>query len=177
MLSAFRFAQVTTVRLARNIYTTRNAMGSLKVAVIGQSQFGLEVYKSLRAKGHEIVGVFTVPDIKGKPDILAAGAETDGVKVFKFKRWRSQGEPIEEVVDEYKACGAELNVLPFCSQFIPMNVIDFPKHGSIIYHPSLLPRHRGASAINWLVFLTFIVTQSKGKPQVFNSVGCQFHYT
>ncbi|CAH3028244.1 unnamed protein product [Porites evermanni] len=149
MLSAFRFAQVTTARLARNIYTTRNAMGSLRVAVIGQSQFGLEVYKSLRAKGHEIVGVFTVPDIKGKPDILAAGAEADGVKVFKFKRWRSQGEPIEEVVDEYKACGAELNVLPFCSQFIPMNVIDFPKHGSIIYHPSLLPRHRGASAINW----------------------------
>ncbi|XP_036025616.1 mitochondrial 10-formyltetrahydrofolate dehydrogenase isoform X3 [Onychomys torridus] len=30
-----------------------------------------------------------------------------------------------------------------------MDVIDSPKHGSIIYHPSLLPRHRGASAINW----------------------------
>ncbi|XP_077957244.1 mitochondrial 10-formyltetrahydrofolate dehydrogenase isoform X2 [Gasterosteus aculeatus] len=39
--------------------------------------------------------------------------------------------------------------MPFCSQFIPMNVIDDPKHGSIIYHPSLLPLHRGASAINW----------------------------
>ncbi|XP_042566059.1 mitochondrial 10-formyltetrahydrofolate dehydrogenase isoform X2 [Clupea harengus] len=39
--------------------------------------------------------------------------------------------------------------MPFCSQFIPMNVIDHPKHGSIIYHPSILPKHRGASAINW----------------------------
>ncbi|KAL2102738.1 hypothetical protein ACEWY4_001906 [Coilia grayii] len=39
--------------------------------------------------------------------------------------------------------------MPFCSQFIPMNVIDHPTHGSIIYHPSILPRHRGASAINW----------------------------
>uniref|UniRef100_A0A7N8XTU4 10-formyltetrahydrofolate dehydrogenase n=1 Tax=Mastacembelus armatus TaxID=205130 RepID=A0A7N8XTU4_9TELE len=47
------------------------------------------------------------------------------------------------------AVGAELNVLPFCSQFIPMNIIDHPKHGSIIYHPSILPLHRGASAINW----------------------------
>ncbi|XP_032218794.1 cytosolic 10-formyltetrahydrofolate dehydrogenase isoform X2 [Nematostella vectensis] len=124
-------------------------MAQLKIAIIGQSQFGLEVYRNLRIKGHEIVGVFTVPDIKGKPDILAAGAEEDGVKVFKFPRWRTKGEPIAEVVDKYKACGAELNVMPFCSQFIPMNVIDFPKHGSIIYHPSLLPRHRGASAINW----------------------------
>jgi len=40
-------------------------------------------------------------------------------------------------------------VLAFVTQFIPMEVIDFPKHGSIIYHPSILPRHRGASAINW----------------------------
>nr|XP_039328442.1 mitochondrial 10-formyltetrahydrofolate dehydrogenase [Saimiri boliviensis boliviensis] len=30
-----------------------------------------------------------------------------------------------------------------------MDIIDSPKHGSIIYHPSILPRHRGASAINW----------------------------
>ncbi|XP_054631809.1 mitochondrial 10-formyltetrahydrofolate dehydrogenase-like isoform X3 [Dunckerocampus dactyliophorus] len=47
------------------------------------------------------------------------------------------------------AVDAEINVMPFCSQFIPMNIIDHPKHGSIIYHPSILPRHRGASAINW----------------------------
>lgn len=30
-----------------------------------------------------------------------------------------------------------------------LQVINTPKHGSIVYHPSLLPRHRGASAINW----------------------------
>ena len=54
-----------------------------------------------------------------------------------------------QVLEEYKSFGADLNVLPFCTQFIPMDVINFPKHGSIIYHPSLLPRHRGASAINW----------------------------
>lgn len=80
-----------------------------------------------------------------------AEAEKDGVAVFKFPRWRVKGKAIDEVVAQYKAVGAELNVLPFCSQFIPMEVIDHPKHGSIIYHPSLLPRHRGASAINWSV--------------------------
>ncbi|XP_066866118.1 mitochondrial 10-formyltetrahydrofolate dehydrogenase isoform X2 [Kogia breviceps] len=34
-----------------------------------------------------------------------------------------------------------------------MDVIDSPKHGSIIYHPSILPRHRGASAINWTLIM------------------------
>ncbi|XP_010221110.1 PREDICTED: mitochondrial 10-formyltetrahydrofolate dehydrogenase-like, partial [Tinamus guttatus] len=79
----------------------------------------------------------------------ALAAEKDGTPVFKFPRWRAKGKPIQEVVAAYKSVGAELNVLPFCTQFIPMDVIDCPKHGSIIYHPSILPRHRGASAINW----------------------------
>lgn len=79
----------------------------------------------------------------------ALAAEKDGTPVFKFPKWRAKGKPIQEVVAAYKSVGAELNVLPFCTQFIPMDVIDCPKHGSIIYHPSILPRHRGASAINW----------------------------
>lgn len=100
--------------------------------------------------GHQIVGVFTIPDkAGGKPDPLGVEAEKDGVPVFKFPRWRVKGQALPDVVEQYKSLEAELNVLPFCSQFIPMEVIDAPKHGSIIYHPSILPRHRGASAINW----------------------------
>uniref|UniRef100_A0A3B5KUL9 10-formyltetrahydrofolate dehydrogenase n=2 Tax=Xiphophorus couchianus TaxID=32473 RepID=A0A3B5KUL9_9TELE len=121
----------------------------LKLAIIGQSLFGQEVYSNLRKQGHKVVGVFTVPDKDGKADPLAVAAEKDGTPVFKFTRWRVKGQPIPDVVDAYKSVGAELNVMPFCSQFIPMNVIDHPRHGSIIYHPSILPLHRGASAINW----------------------------
>jgi len=123
---------------------------TLKVALIGQSVFGTEVYKALRQDGHEIVGVFTIPDKNGRPDPLAVEAEKDGAKVFKFPRWRQKDTPlIADVFDQYKACGAQLNVLAFCSQFIPMPVIEYPVHKSIVYHPSLLPKHRGASAINW----------------------------
>uniref|UniRef100_A0A671WPJ3 10-formyltetrahydrofolate dehydrogenase n=1 Tax=Sparus aurata TaxID=8175 RepID=A0A671WPJ3_SPAAU len=129
--------------------SSRYYQNQLKLAIIGQSLFGQEVYSNLRKQGHKVVGVFTVPDKDGKADPLAVAAEKDGTPVFKFPRWRVKGKPIPEVVDAYKAVGAELNVMPFCSQFIPMNIIDHPKHGSIIYHPSILPLHRGASAINW----------------------------
>ncbi|XP_077449987.1 mitochondrial 10-formyltetrahydrofolate dehydrogenase isoform X2 [Stigmatopora argus] len=121
----------------------------MKVAIIGQSLFGKEVYSNLRKQGHKVVGVFTVPDKDGKADPLALVAEKDGTPVFKFPRWRVKGKPIPEAVEAYMEVDAEINVMPFCSQFIPMNVIDYPKHGSIIYHPSILPLHRGASAINW----------------------------
>lgn len=80
---------------------------------------------------------------------MAQEAEQDGIKVFKYPRWQVKKVAVPEVVEEYKSLNAEINVMPFCSQFIPSEVTEFPKHGSIIYHPSLLPRHRGASAINW----------------------------
>lgn len=121
----------------------------MRVAIIGQSQFGAEVYKLLRQSGHDVVGVFTIPDVQGRPDALAVAAQQDGVKVFKFARWRNKGVILPEVWEQYQSVDAELNVMPYCSQFIPMEVIMKPKHQSIIYHPSILPRHRGASAINW----------------------------
>ncbi|KAM9673302.1 mitochondrial 10-formyltetrahydrofolate dehydrogenase [Trichechus inunguis] len=125
----------------------------LKLALIGQSLFGQEVYSHLQKEGHRVVGVFTVPDRDGKADPLALAAEKDGTPVFKFPKWRVKGKTIKEVAEAYRSVGAELNVLPFCTQFIPMDVIDSPKHGSIIYHPSILPRHRGASAINWTLIM------------------------
>ncbi|XP_050604414.1 mitochondrial 10-formyltetrahydrofolate dehydrogenase isoform X1 [Macaca nemestrina] len=125
----------------------------LKLALIGQSLFGQEVYSHLRKEGHRVVGVFTVPDKDGKADPLALAAEKDGTPVFKLPKWRVKGKTIKEVAEAYRSVGADLNVLPFCTQFIPMDIIDSPKHGSIIYHPSILPRHRGASAINWTLIM------------------------
>ena len=164
-------------------------MPKLRVAIIGQSVFGAEVYKRIRDDGHQIVGVFTICDDKqGRADVLAQAAEADGIKprellpalnsrvhchgrfrtiahcqclatlttvdrTGKIARWKALkkdgGLAIPEVLNDYKSVGADLNVLAFVSQFIPMEVIDAPAHGSIVYHPSLLPRHRGASAINW----------------------------
>ena len=51
----------------------------------------------LRAQGHNVVGVFTVPDVNGRADPLADAAENDGVPVFKYKRWRNKGKVIPEV--------------------------------------------------------------------------------
>lgn len=81
--------------------------------------------------------------------IVATTAKADNTPVFKIKAWRSKGVTLPEILELYKGIEVDLNVLPFCSQFIPMEVINHPRHHSICYHPSLLPRHRGASAISW----------------------------
>lgn len=124
----------------------------MRIAIIGQSAFASEVMKLLQQNRHDVVGVFTVPDKDGREDALATAASACGVsRVVKLARWRAKGGGgvLPEVMAAYEDVKAELNVLPFCSQFIPMEVITWPKHQSIVYHPSLLPRHRGASSVNW----------------------------
>ena len=126
-----------------------NGSGPLKIAIIGQSNFAADVLEILLENFHEIVGIFTIPDKGSREDILATTAKSRNIPVFKFPAWRKKGVALPDVLEKYKSVGANLNVLPFCSQFIPMEVINFAKYGSICYHPSILPRHRGASSISW----------------------------
>jgi len=124
----------------------------MKITIIGQSAFGADVYNILKDK-HKVVGVFTIPDSNGKEELIAQAANKDGVPVFKVPRWKhlqkDGGGIVKELYEKFTALGSELNVLAFVTQFIPDEFINFPTHGSIVYHPSILPRHRGASAINW----------------------------
>jgi len=136
---------------------------NMKIAIIGQSVFATDVYNLIRKNGHTVVGVFTIPDKNGREDPLAIAANKDGIPVFKFKAWRRKGVALPEVLDQYKSVGAELNVMPYCSQFIPLEVVNHPARKSICYHPSLLPRHRGASAISW----TLIEGDTKGGFSIF----------
>lgn len=123
----------------------------LRIAIIGQSNFASDVLELLTENKHLVVGVFTIPDKGEREDVLATVATSMGIPVFKFPLWRRKGVVLPEVLSAYLSVGANLNVLPYCSQFIPMEVIDGAALGSICYHPSLLPRHRGASAISWWV--------------------------
>ena len=58
---------------------------------------------------------------------MATAASLDGVPVFKFPGWRRKGVAREEVLEQYRSVGAELNVMPYCSQFIPLEVVNHPQ--------------------------------------------------
>lgn len=127
----------------------------MKIAIIGQSNFAADVLERILEDKHEVVGIFTIPDKGSKEDVLASTARQYNIPVFKIGAWRKKGIVIPEVLEQYKSVKATLNVLPYCSQFIPMEVINSAQYRSIAYHPSILPRHRGASAISWSVAKNF----------------------
>ncbi len=48
-----------------------------------------------------------------------------------------------------KELHADIGIMAFVLQFAPQDFVNLPEHGTIQYHPSLLPRYRGPSSINW----------------------------
>ena len=89
----------------------------------------------------------------GRPDPLAAEAEAQGWPLFRYKGYRRKGVAIAERVEEYRALGAELNVMPFTTVLLPPEIVDAPRHRSVCFHPSILPAYRGGAALSWQIIL------------------------
>lgn len=119
----------------------------MKIALIGQAAFGEKVLQALLDAGEEIAVVYMPPDAApGKGNTFRELAEARGIAVRQPARMRAP-----EVFEDYKTFGAALNVMAFVTDIVPLTILNHPPLGTIQYHPSLLPRHRGASAINWAV--------------------------
>jgi methionyl-tRNA formyltransferase len=118
----------------------------MRIVLFGQAAFGEKTLQALVDGGEEIVGVYTPPDVSGKDDPVKALAAQLDIPVFQPGRMRSPA-----VYDEYIRLKPDLNVMAFVTDIMPESILNYPKLATIMYHPSLLPRHRGGSAINWAV--------------------------
>ncbi len=125
---------------------------ALRIVIFGQAAFGRDVMLRLIAAGHEVVGVHAPPD-RGRPDPLAAEAESRGIRTLRHGAFRRGGVAIAERVDEIRTLGADLHVMPYTTVILPPEIVDAPRHGSLCFHPSLLPRFRGGAAIPWQIIL------------------------
>ena len=79
-----------------------------------------------------------------KADPLKEAALAAKLPVYQPASYRKP-----EVWDEFRALKPDLQVMAFVTLFVPEEFLNIPTHGSIQYHPSLLPNYRGPSAINW----------------------------
>lgn len=119
----------------------------MRIILIGQAAFAEKVLDGLRERGHEVAAVYCPPDAApGKVDPVKARAQALDIPVRQHRSLKAGG-----VQREFAELNADLGVLAYVTQIVPENVIDTPKLGSICFHPSLLPRYRGGSAIPWQI--------------------------
>src|SRR5574342_515304 len=117
----------------------------MRIAIVGQQDFGKAVLEAFLARGDQVGAVFCAPEKEGaRPDALRAAAQEKGLKVHQFKSLRAP-----EAVQAMKEANADIGIMAFVLQFAPQEFVNIPKSGTIQYHPSLLPKYRGPSSINW----------------------------
>lgn len=117
----------------------------MRIAIIGQQEFGKAVLEAMVTRGDTVAGVFCAPGKPDdKPDPLLVAAQQRGIPVHQMRSLKS-----EEARETLRALDVELGVMAYVLQFVPQAFATVPTHGMIQYHPSLLPRYRGPSSINW----------------------------
>ena len=122
----------------------------MKVALIGSQDFGKAALEAFLERGDEIVAVFCPPDNPKatKPEILKEVTLAKGLVPLQFASLKSP-----EAADAMRNSGADICVMAYVLQFVPQDLAKIPRLGTIQYHPSLLPKYRGPSAINWAIAL------------------------
>jgi methionyl-tRNA formyltransferase len=118
----------------------------MRIILIGQAAFAEKVLDGLRERQHEVLALYCPPDAGGRVDPVKARALALGIPVRQHRTLKSA-----EVQHEFAALAADLAVLAYVTQIVPPSVFETPRLGSICFHPSLLPRYRGGSAINWQI--------------------------
>ena len=119
----------------------------MRIVVHGQQAFGKSVLEALLERSEDVIAVYCAPDPKqgGRLDPLKEAALARHLPVYQPRSFRNK----PEVWEEFAQLKADLCVMAYVTLFIPEEMLHLPTHGTIQYHPSLLPRHRGPSSINW----------------------------
>lgn len=137
----------------------------MKIVLVGQALFGKDCLEVLLNQGEQVVGVITIPDdSRGRPNPLKDFAEGKNIPVFQPPGKSPQRLKNPQVRAIAKDLKPDLFVLAFVSDIMPEDVIKLATFGGINFHPSLLPKYRGGSAMNWAVI--------KGE----NETGVTVHY-
>jgi methionyl-tRNA formyltransferase len=120
----------------------------MRIVLVGQAPFGAKVLEGLLEKGEEVVAVYTPPDRGSRLDPLKEAALAKKIAIYQPATYKD-----DQVFAEYQKLKPDLTILAFVTDIIPEKFFTEPSHGTICYHPSLLPLHRGASAINWAIIM------------------------
>lgn len=119
----------------------------MRIVLIGQAAFGHKVLEALLNRGEQVAAVYAPPDKPGsRIDPLKESAQQHGIPVFQLQRMRDPG-----VYEKFVDLAPDLCVMAFVTDIVPESILNCPRLGTIQYHPSLLPRHRGRSSINWAI--------------------------
>jgi len=118
----------------------------MRIIVMGQQAFGKAALEAILGAGKdEVVAVYTAPDKEGRAvDPMKEAALEHELPLYQPANFKDHA-----VLEELRALKPDLMIMAYVIIFVPEAARNIPSRGSICFHPSFLPKHRGPSSINW----------------------------
>ena len=118
----------------------------MKIIIVGKQKFSFSVLQKFNEETeHDVVAFLSDSSIADKiDDQIKSYSANNKIPFFKNINFND-----EKLINKIKNMRPDICILAYVNSFIPKLFRDIPVKGTICYHPSLLPEHRGPSAINW----------------------------
>ncbi len=122
----------------------------MRIVFFGTPEFAVPSLERLAESAHEVALVVSRPDkpvgrkqVLTPPPVVVRAREL-GLPVEQPRKLKSGPFP-----ERFRELGPDAAVVVAYGRFIPAPMLEVPRHGFVNLHPSLLPRHRGPSPIQW----------------------------
>ena len=118
----------------------------MRVVFFGTSVFAVPSLEALLAHGHAVLLCITQPDRLQGRGLRAAPSP---VKTAALRLGVPLQQPEQLRRELFEAVHPELGVVIAYGRLIRQELLDWPAHGMLGVHPSLLPKYRGAAPVAW----------------------------
>ena len=120
----------------------------MRILILGNQKFGAAVLERFcNETVHDVIAVVCEKDSIEKPiDPIKKLADRLKIPVFQPENYKDK-----KLINEIEKLKPDICVMAYVISFIPKEFREIPVKGTICFHPSLLPKHRGPSAINWSI--------------------------
>jgi methionyl-tRNA formyltransferase len=122
----------------------------MNVVFFATPEFAMPILERLVASSHEIVLVVSRPDKPvGRHQVLTAPPVVEAARSLGLEVVQPKSLKGDDAAQALAASAADVAVVVAYGKLIPAELLAIPRHGFVNLHPSLLPRHRGPSPIQW----------------------------
>jgi methionyl-tRNA formyltransferase len=122
----------------------------MKIAYFGTPDFAVPTLEALVASRHEVVLVVSKSDKPvGRRRIVTSPPVIEAARRHELRCEQPKGLKGGRFDTILSDCGADIAVVVAYGKLIPERLLSVPPRGFVNLHPSLLPRHRGPSPIQW----------------------------
>jgi methionyl-tRNA formyltransferase len=129
------------------LYTPR-----VRVVFLGTPEFAIPSLEALVNAGHDVQLVVTRPDKPaGRHMRVTAPAVVTAARHLGLALAQPDKLGGEEFTNRLRALAPDAAVVVAYGRLISPRVLSVPRFGFVNVHPSLLPRHRGPSPIEWAI--------------------------